>query len=197
MKRVLLLVSIGMFLLMIVACSGGHEEDAAKKATRIHQGETAPGFSVDTIDGRHFSLEEEKGKIVLLSFFATSCPPCREELPHLEREIWARYRGEHFSLLAIGREHTTEELKPFAEKFGLSFPMAADPGRKIYSKYAEAYIPRLFLIGGDGKVLFESSGFTPEEFENMRKTLGSAIEKLPAEQNHIEAPSEPGTGDIE
>jgi len=175
MKRVVLLSCLLAVSYLFQACSGSGDGPTPEEATLVHRGEAAPEFSLQTLSGEEFDLSAERGKIVLLSFFATWCPPCREELPHLEKEIWQKYRQKNFRLLAIGREHTMEELKPFVGKLGIGFPVAADPERTVFSLYAEAFIPRLFLIGTDGRVLFECSGFQPESFEEMKKILSRAL----------------------
>ena len=175
-SRVLLMpVFLSLFLLPVCSCAKP-DGPTPEEATRIHVGETAPDFSLKTLSGEEFSLAAARGEVVLISFFATWCPPCREELPLLEQEVWQQLKSPAFRLLAIGREETPEKLRPFVEKIGLSFPVGADPDRSIYSKYAEAYIPRLFLVGRDGKVLFESSDFEVHEFARMKSILEKALD---------------------
>ena len=167
-----------LFLMMTMACSAKESDTPSpEEATLVHAGEIAPDFSVSTLDGEVFSLSGARGNVVIISFFATWCPPCREELPHLEKEIWQEFRDQSFRLVAIGREESPEKLRPFVEKMGLSFPIAADPEREIYAKYAEAYIPRLFLVGRDGVVLYESSDFDPGEFGRMKTRLENALKE--------------------
>jgi peroxiredoxin len=141
-------------------------------------GDLAPPFEVTTLDGAAFSLGEQRGRVVLVNFFATWCPPCREELPHLEREVWKRFSDERFALIVVGREEGDEVLQPFVDQHGYTFPVAGDPDRSVYSKYASRYIPRNIVIGPDGTVLFQSQGFERDEFETMIAVIERALDAI-------------------
>jgi peroxiredoxin len=145
--------------------------------TYIFEGDTAPVFNVSTIDGREIDIDKLKGKIILINFFATWCPPCLREMPQIETEIYKKIKDDNFVLICIGREHTAEELIKFKEEKGFDLPLAPDPERKIYSKYAKMMIPRNFVIGRDGKVIYQHIGFETDEFERMVKTIKEELNK--------------------
>lgn len=144
----------------------------------VAAGDIAPNFELTTLEGEIFNLEAHRGKVVLVNFFATWCPPCREELPYLEREIWQRFDPEDFALIVVGREENDEVIGPFVESNGYSLPFAGDPDKAVYDRYATRFIPRNFVIGPDGTVLFQSQGFEREDFERMVAVIEDAVADL-------------------
>lgn len=146
----------------------------------IDVGDTAPGFELTTLDGEVFNLEAQRGKVVLVNFFATWCPPCREELPYLEKEVWQRFDPASFSLIVVGREEDDDVIGPFVEENGYSLPFAGDPGKVAYDLYASRFIPRNFVIGPDGRVLFQSQGFERADFDRMIAVIQEAVDGIDA-----------------
>lgn len=153
-------------------------EPSPEETTLTRVGQPAPDFTVTTLDGELFSLSKQRGRVVVLNFFATWCSPCREELPHLEEEVWLRFEGDDFSLVVLGREHTTDELMAFVDETEFSFPIAPDPDRAAYARYAEMYIPRTVVVGPDGSILFQSSGFERSDFDHMVEIIEQELARL-------------------
>ena len=141
------------------------------------KGQTAPDFKVMSLDGELFKLSDMKGKVVLVNFFATWCGPCMKELPELEKQVWPRFKDKNFKQISIGREHSISELKKFQSKKKFSFPIAADPKREIYSKYAEKFIPRNYIINKEGKIIFQAKGFSQKELNEMMKIIEKALKE--------------------
>ncbi len=159
--------------------AAGTDEDLAK-ATLTKVGEPAPAFAATAVSGESFSLDQLKGRVVVLSLFATWCRPCNEELPHVEKELWQALKDRGLVVLAAGREEGADKLRPFAAKLGLTFPLLPDPERKIFSRFAANYIPRLYVIGADGRIKFQSVGFDAEEF---KAAVAAARQELAAAGN--------------
>lgn len=180
--------STGLALLLIAAlmltgCAGEVEvEPTPAETVLIAVGDDAPGFELVTLDGETFNLEAHRGKVVLINFFATWCPPCREELPYLEKEIWQRFDRDKLAVLVIGREENDEIITPFVEKHGYTVPFAGDPEMVAYSQYATRFIPRNFVIGPDGTVLYQSQGYEAHEFEEMVELIEVAVASIEAPQ---------------
>ena len=174
------LLSFLVGVCLTAAPSRSHAADTPDpaKATHVQIGHVAPQFEVTTLDGQKFSLKEQRGKVVLLNFFATWCGPCLQEMPHLEKEIWQKYKDKKFTMIALGREHSNDELKPFRQKNKFTFPMAGDPRRAIFSSYADAYIPRSLLIGPDGRVIAQVTGYNKKEFQSLLETLAADVARL-------------------
>ena len=143
------------------------EHDDLEATTLVKVGMPAPDFTVTMFDGRRQTLSSLRGKVVLLNFWATWCPPCREELARVPKEIIERFRGEEFVFLPISRGETREAVAAFREQMGYTFAMGLDPERAIYDLYASNYIPRNFLINREGEVVLASVGYEPEEFDAL------------------------------
>ena len=100
--------------------------------------------------------------------FATWCGPCRKELPHLEKEVYKRFKDRvDFEVMVIGREHSWKEVNKFKSDNNYILPFYPDPKREIFSKYAKQNIPRNFIIDKEGKIIVSSVGFKESEFNDI------------------------------
>ncbi len=145
-------------------------------ATLTRIGDQAPGFSCKTIDGKTIDISKLQGKIVMINFFATWCGPCNLELPVLQKNIWNKYKdNSNFVLIIIGREHSEKEVMDFAAKKKFTMPFAPDPERGIFKLYATQNIPRNVIIGKDGKIIYQSSGYSEKEFKELEDFLASKM----------------------
>jgi thiol-disulfide isomerase/thioredoxin len=148
------------------------------ETTIVHISDPVPQFQFEEAPGQSESISEYRGKTILITFFATWCGPCRKELPHIQKEIYDKYKSNpNFVLLIFGREHTWEEVNKFKADNNFTMPFFPDTGRKIYSKFASQYIPRNFLISGDGKIIFQSIGFEDKDFKTLKSTIDSELKK--------------------
>lgn len=171
-----LIVLIVLVILLLPSCGNRQAKKAAPDATTLVEvGEEAPDFTVEMFDGSRITLSDLRGKVVLLNFWATWCPPCREELTHVQKEIIDRFAGRQFLFLPVSRGEQRDAVAAFREKTGYTFAMGLDPSRTIYDRYASNFIPRNFLIGTDGKVLLASVGFDEQEFEELIAAIERAL----------------------
>ena len=100
------------FLLAFVFCNLYSEDPNDFNLTKV--GQDIPEFSFTTLEGHSASISDYKGQTVLINFFATWCGPCRNELPHLQKEVYDKYKNNNdFVLLILGREHNWEEVNKF------------------------------------------------------------------------------------
>jgi len=165
MKRVF------VFVVSLLVLGSLARVNAQEKETLVKVGDDVPEFVVEMFDGQKINIKDLKGKIVLINFWATWCPPCQEELKRVQKEILDRFKGKDFVFLAISREESKEQVKKFRERNGYTFPMGLDPERKIYSKFATATIPRNFIIDKKGKIVEIEVGYTKEAFAKMIEKL--------------------------
>lgn len=179
-KSILLLLPI--ILIGLYSCNYKQKKAEAEQkqniinSTLIEVGQTVPEFSYVTLEGDTLNIDDLKGKVVFMNFFATSCPICIKELPVLNTEIWEKYKdNENFVLLVFGREHNAGEMNAFIEKWGYTFPVIPDPGRKIYSLFAERYIPRNVILNTEGEIIYQVTGFEESEIEQYIELLNKEL----------------------
>ncbi|MCM1151100.1 MAG: TlpA family protein disulfide reductase [Alistipes sp.] len=173
-----LIAAILVAILLLPGCGGRtsrNAQDEAEAATLVKAGDEAPDFTVELFDGGKLTLSELRGKVVLLNFWATWCPPCREELTRVEADLIERFAGQDFVFLPVSRGEKREAVAAFRQKQGYDFPMALDPQRTVYDLYASNFIPRNFLIGRDGKVVAATVGYEPDEFDALVRTIAETL----------------------
>lgn len=168
------------FVLMLLCLSPAVAQEI-ESYTRV--GQPMPEFAFTTLDGKRSSVGELKGKVVFVNFWATWCGPCLAEMPRMEREVWQKYkRSPDFFMVAIAREQTEEEIAPFLKENRLTFPAAPDPVREVYKLFGNGGIPRSYVVGRDGRILFQSVGYNEGEFEKLKGVLARELSKEKQEQ---------------
>ena len=135
----------------------------------------APGFSDRSISGDELSLEQMKGKIVLLDFWATWCGPCRGELPGV-KAIWKKYHGDQFIIVGISQDHDRGTLDRFVKEEGIAWPQILDAGA-ISRTYGVRGIPHTVLIDQDGAV--RAIGLRGGD---LSRKIGELIKNMPKQQ---------------
>ena len=149
---------------------------ADKNGDLIKVGDQMPPFTVVLANGERINATDCKGQVVLVTLFATWCPPCMKELPEIQSQIWDKYKdNSDFRLFVVGREHSEAELKKFNAKRGFTFPLYPDKNRAIFASFAKNLIPRNYLIGKDGKVIYTSKGYSAEEFAELLEAIETAL----------------------
>jgi thiol-disulfide isomerase/thioredoxin len=112
----------------------------------------APDFTATRLDGSPVRLGALKGKVVFLNFWATWCPPCREEMPSMEA-LYQRFRGRDLEFLAVDIQEDKDKVAAFMKEYGLSFPAALDNTGRISGEYGIRGIPATFIIDREGNVI--------------------------------------------
>jgi len=130
-----------------LSCAGA--SDMERHHTRL----PAPAFTLSTLQGQTVHLHDYHGKLVLLNFWATWCPPCREEMPSLQ-SLWQDFKNRDFIILAVAADRGNKKgVARFTARLGLEFPILLDPDGQVRKRYEVFGLPLTYLIGKDGKIL--------------------------------------------
>lgn len=150
MRKVVALVLMLSLVFSIAGCSKFKTGALSAPAYRLDVGDTPPDFRVELTNGDKFTLSEQKGKIVVLNFWASWCGPCVGEMPAFQN-IYMIY-GDKISICTINVGESKDVVKAFADNNGYIFPIAYDPNEEVSKLYPFTGIPYTVIIDQEGKV---------------------------------------------
>ncbi len=135
----------------------------------------APNFFSENLSDGSIGLEDYKGKIVLLNFWAAWCMPCRAEMPGMET-LWQKYKEQGLVVVAVSvDEGSRGQVETFSKLLDLSFPILLDPESKVRNLYKVSHMPTSFLIDRNGKIISRIVGTeewtSPEAVQLVEKLL--------------------------
>lgn len=145
-------------------------------------GSPAPSFVATTLDGEKANLEDYRGRVVLLNIWATWCPPCREEMPSMER-LYRTFkdRGASFEIVAVSIDaapgakdaagNIGGDLRSFVDEFGLTFTILHDPSGRIQRTYRTTGVPESFIITADGTIFRRLVGAVEWDAPEWKATI--------------------------
>ena len=141
-------------------------------------GQQVPDFSMELTNGKTIKMSDLKGKVVMLQFTASWCSVCRKEMPHIEADIWKKYKNnKNFALYGIDLDEPVEKVKEFAKQIPVTYPLALDPKGGIFYQFAEkgAGVTRNVIVDKTGKIVFMTRLYKDEEFHEMKKVIESLL----------------------
>jgi peroxiredoxin len=128
-------------------------------------------FTLTDLEGKSWTLQSLHGKVVLVNFWATWCPPCRKEMPDLDA-LYRKFKDKGLVVLAISDEEVVK-VKPFLAERNLAFPILLDPGRKINDLFRIDGIPKTFIYDREGTLAAQSIDMrTKKQFLEMLGRAG-------------------------
>jgi peroxiredoxin len=145
----------------------------AGASAAVQPSSSAPDFTLKSASGANLRLQEQRGQVVLVNFWATWCGPCRQELPHLN-SLYDKYRSSGFVLLGVNIDDDPRLATALAAKLGLRFPVLLDNDKKVSRVYDMSAMPATLLIDRDGRVRFIHRGYR----DGVEKTYEEQVRSL-------------------
>lgn len=124
--------------------------------------EKAADFTGKSLSGKNIKLSEQRGRVVILNFWATWCAPCKKELPYFN-QLYAKYKNVGLEILGVNIDKNSDEAKEMSRDLSISFPLLLDPEGRILDLYKIRSMPTTYVIGKDGLVHYVHWGFGPDE----------------------------------
>jgi len=151
-SRLVLSLALLVLLSLAFGCKERTESVSTSDATAAI-GKPAPDFTLKTVDGRTVTLSSLRGKLVLVNFWATWCPPCREEMPSME-ELYRNYAPGGLELLAINIEEDGPQVLPeFLKEHPHTFPVLCDTAQSVSVRYGVYQFPETFIVDRNGIII--------------------------------------------
>ncbi len=188
----IVIVSALVSLLMLGGCGGQGEDstqiggsadaisteaDVSTEAgddTGIRIGQYPPTFTLPDLNGNEVTVEDFRGSVVVVDFWATWCRPCREEIPVLI-DLYDEHKDQGLVIFGVGLDRGgAPELAPFAEENGITYPILVG-GRAVSEAYKVTGIPTTFIIGRDGRIVAKHVGFAMEMAAELTSDIVDAL----------------------
>ena len=141
----------------LALCAAAGADDAAGLLDPMPDRPAAPGFELPGPDGATYSLAAMQGKPVIVNFWATWCPPCRAEMPSMER-AWATLKDEGVMLVAINVGESKEEVDAFLAEVPVSFPLPIDETMRVSQAWPMKGLPTTFVVDPEGRIVYRAQG---------------------------------------
>ena len=148
------IILLGFVALFVVFFSRPHGQNRAPKL-----GELVPSFTLPKDDGKAVTLADFRGKILVLNFWATWCPPCIDEMPSLNR-LTERYSGKGLEVVAVSVDEDPDAYRSFLAKNKIAFLTLRNPSRIVSELYGTYKLPESYIISRDGRLLQKIIGAT-------------------------------------
>ena len=165
MKKIILL----SILVSFFSCSLKTDD----RGYSVKVGDEAPKIDLELLDGRKLTNENLKGKVVVFQFTASWCGVCIKEMPHLEKEVWQRFKNDDFILVGVDLKEELDIVEEFIQSTNVTYPFTIDSDGSFFESFtvAGAGVTRNIVIDKEGKISFLTRLFNEDEFQQMIKKI--------------------------
>ena len=164
-------------ILILTILSLFAQQQADSVGFYIKVGDPSPKFTLTFPDGESTSFTELKGNVIMLQFTASWCSVCRREMPYIERDIWNKLKNDDFVVIGVDIDEPAEKVIKFAEDMKITYPLALDPGARIFGLFADknSGVTRNVIIDKNGKIAHLTRLFNMKEFNIMVEKIKALL----------------------
>ena len=157
----------------------GFAQEMDDRGYIVKVGQQAPEFEFKLLSGDTINNDVLKGKVVVLQFTGSWCSVCRKEMPHLEDEVWQRFKDDDFILIGLDLREDEAKAKEFANAMGVTYPMASDLDSRLFDLFAgpKQGVTRNIVLDKKGEIIFLTRLYERAEFEEMISVIDLELKK--------------------
>ena len=142
-----------LLLFTVTACAG----TGSIRSEGAKDGNQAPDFTLENLEGEKVSLNDFSGRVVLINFWATWCPPCRAEIPDIQA-AYQSHQKDGLVVLGVNVGESREAVKPFVDQVQMTYPVLLDEARKVFKAYRVFGLPMSVIVDQEGVVRVRHTG---------------------------------------
>ena len=151
MTKTLILILIFTFSHLSLA------QEAGKGLTKLDDAPSPPDFLLNDLDGNQYQLSDYRGQVVIINFWATWCPPCRDEMPSMQR-AWEQLEKEGIFMLGINVGEDEDTIFQFTADYPVEFPLLMDSDSSVINQWPVRGLPTTFVVDPNGQIVYRAIG---------------------------------------
>ena len=154
-------------MMLCFSCNNKYKE--INRGYSVKVGDQAPKIDLELLDGQSLTNENLIGKIVVIQFTASWCSICIKEMPHLEKEVWQKFKDDEFILIGVDLKEELDVVKRLIQETEVTYPFAIDNDGSFFESFTNpgAGVTRNIVIDKTGKISFLTRLYNPKEFQEM------------------------------
>ena len=158
-----------LFFVFFMFFINSFSQNNINRGFKVNVGDLAPKINLELLNGKLVTNESLIGKVVVIQFTASWCSVCIKEMPHLEQEVWQRFKDDDFILIGVDLKENLEVVKNFIKNTEVTYPFTIDKDGSLFESFTlpKAGVTRNIVIDKSGKISFLTRLFDKEEFQQM------------------------------
>ena len=172
MNKILILF---ITLTTLISCTQSNDD----RGYKVKVGDTPPKLDFSLLDGTKITNENLKGKVVVLQFTASWCSVCIKEMPHLEKEVWQRFKDDDFILIGVDLKEEREKVEKFIKNVGVTYPFTIDEDGSLFGAFTlpKAGVTRNIVLNKEGEIIMLTRLYDEKEFGKMVGVIEVELKK--------------------